>query len=111
MYFLKDLLESGPHWWCAQTIAMGFFGGSLLEVVVVGQGQGREVLSEKDFAILGLEANKSRLLLVLAFDKLEVKVLAASLPYRHWVLVAGGKGVFGDQFVRLKSTNYKSPGH
>ena len=30
----------------------------LLEVLVVGQGQDREVLSEKDFAILDLEANK-----------------------------------------------------
>ena len=83
MYFLKDLLESGPHWWCAQTIATGFFGGSFLVVLIVGQGQDREVLSEKDFAILDLEANKSRLLLVLAFDKLEVKVLAASPSHRH----------------------------
>ena len=52
-------------------------------VLIVGQGQDREVLSEKDFAILGLEANKSRLLLALAFDKLEVKVLAASPSHRH----------------------------
>ena len=54
----------------------------LLEVLVVGQGQGREVLSEKDFAILDLETNRQRLQLVLVFDKLEVKALAASPPYR-----------------------------
>ena len=52
-------------------------------VLVVGQGQDREVLLEKDFAILGLKANKQHLQLDLVFDKLEVKVLAASLPYRH----------------------------
>ena len=80
--FFKVLLESGPHWWCAQTIATGFLGGSFLEVLVVGQGQDREVLSEKDFAILDLEANRQRLQLVLVFDKLEVKVLAASSSYR-----------------------------
>ena len=55
----------------------------LLEVLVVGQGQGREVLLEKDFAILDLETNRQRLQLVLVFDKWKVKVLAASLPYRH----------------------------
>ena len=55
----------------------------LLEVLIVGQGQDREVLSEKDFPILDLGASKQRLLLVLAFDKLEVKVLAASPSYRH----------------------------
>ena len=58
MYFLKDLVESGPHWWCAQTIATGFLGVFFVEVLVVGQGQDREVLSEKDFPILDLEANK-----------------------------------------------------
>ena len=55
---------------------------SFLVVLIVGQGQDREVLSEKDFAILDLEANRQRLRLVLVFDKLEVKVLAASSSYR-----------------------------
>ena len=52
-------------------------------VLVVGHGQDRDMLSEKDFAILDLEANKQCLLLDLAFDKLEVKVLAASSSYRQ----------------------------
>ena len=54
----------------------------LLEVLIVGQGQGREVLSEKDFAILDLEVNRQRLRLDLASDKWEVKVLVASSSHR-----------------------------
>ena len=55
---------------------------SFLVVLVVGQGQDREVLLEKDFAILDMKTNKERLQLDLVFDKLEVKVLVASSSYR-----------------------------